>query len=503
MGKFLDAAQIILRRRDGEEMDVSLLTDMALAEGLLENTNGQTPVQTMKAKLSVDIRTKGKLSRFMRVAPGRFKLRDLVTSEYVAKPFAKTSERHEKVMVFPAKALERIGSFHGIRRDVHRYLPLLKSSNTQVLPRVSAETNIRFKQVISYVIIRRKSSILRFVRGSHNSVQSFLKGRLCIGFGGHAQAEDPTLFDESDDSGYHNSVVRELTEELKLPPDIINEDTLQFLGVLNDESSIVGQLHFAFLHILDISDLPEPLSAKSLKKEKSINQLRFIPTSRLGDEYEGYEYWSKLCIQEFFKGSVTVKCHVRPVRNFSLARHSENIAVVGTIGSGKTEVSTLLKEKFGYQAVNTGELVQSLIGQSIKDKGRGAIQTLAQTFIKSESGPERLAEAIVQQIKNVPNKPHLIDGLRNLSTFELLRKKLSGNLTLLYVESTVDNAFLFYRNRENPNVTFSEFIEILSHPVESEIAHFLRRANVVIFNHGTKRSYQIEVQRYFRGELRK
>src|SRR5580658_6043569 len=306
MGRFLDAAEIILRR-NGEAMKVSLLTDMALSEGLLEDSDGKTPHQTMKAKLSVDIRENGKLSRFMRVAPGLFKLRDLLSEEYVAKPFVKSVSSHEEVLAFPATLLQEIGTFHGIKRDFQRYLSLLNVANTRVLPRIVAETDLNYKQVLSYVIIRRKSAILRFVRGSYSSVQSFLKGRLCIGFGGHAQGGDRTLFDESD-SGYLNSVARELTEELKIPIELINEDNLQLVGVLNDESSIVGKLHFAFIHILDIDELPDPASAKSLKREKSINQLRFIPVRRLGDEYERYEYWSKLCIQEFFKGTVSIKC---------------------------------------------------------------------------------------------------------------------------------------------------------------------------------------------------
>jgi predicted NUDIX family phosphoesterase/dephospho-CoA kinase len=501
MGKFLDAAEIILRR-NGEAMKVSLLTDKALAEGLLEDSDGKTPHQTMKAKLSVDIRGNGKLSRFMRIAPGLFKLRDLLSEEYVAKPFIKSVSRQEEVVAFPVTLLREIGTFHGIRRDVQRYLSLLNTANTTVLPRIEAETDLRYKQIISYVIIRRKSTILRFVRGSYSSVQSFLKGRLCVGFGGHLQGEDRTLFDESD-SGYINSVSRELTEELKIPLDLISEDNLQLVGVLNDESSIVGKLHFAFIHILDIDDLPDVTSAKSLKREKSVNQLRFIPVSKLGDEYERYEYWSKLCIQEFFKGTVTIRCRVHPVRNFSLSLHSQNIAVVGTIGSGKTEVSTILQRDFGYTLVSTGELVQELLGVTMQEIGRNKVQTLAHAFIQSLTGPELLADAIFQQIKRAPDSPHLIDGLRNVRTFELLKRKLRGNLTLIYIDSTVDNAFSFYRARENQRVGFNEFIEILQHPVEADIQHFLRRSNVVIFNHGSKRSYQQEVHRYFKGELRK
>jgi dephospho-CoA kinase len=270
---------------------------------------------------------------------------------------------------------------------------------------------------------------------------------------------------------------------------------------LNDDSSIVGKLHFAFVHILDLDDLPEHLSAKALKREKSINQLRFVPVSKLGDDYERYEYWSKLCIQEFFKGSVRIQCRVHPVRNFSLARHSRNIAVVGMIGSGKTEVSRLLHEEFEYELINTGVVVQDILGASIKKVGRGRVQNLAQAFIQSPNGPETLASTIHERMIKKPNARYLIDGLRNPKSFEILKERLGGDLTLVYVDSTVDNAYAFYRGRDDQKISFEGFIDMIQHAVESEIANFLPLSNVVIYNHGTKRSYQDAVRKYFKQEL--
>jgi predicted NUDIX family phosphoesterase/dephospho-CoA kinase len=501
MGQFLDAAEIVLRNH-GTPMRVAEITDEALFARLLENCNGRTPHQTMKAKLSVDIRLHGRTSRFKRAGPGLFALRESGADEYVAKPFQKTVKGSEDVLVFPTRLLKQTGWFHGVRRDVQRYLPLLNARNTTVLSRIEAETNLAYKQVVSYVIIRRKGAVLRFVRGNYTSVQSFLKGRLCIGFGGHVQGGDRTLFDESD-SGYLNSVIREISEELKLAPTFINDDNMQLVGVLNDDSSLVGKLHFAFVHLLDLDSLSEDVSAKALKRERSINQLRFIPVARLGDDYERYEYWSKLCIQEFFRGASRIECRVHAIRNFNLARHSKNIAVVGSIGSGKTEVSRMLSQEFGYRLVNTGEIVQEILGVSIKKAGRTPVQNLAKSFIESPSGPETLAEAISRSIKESAGVPHLIDGLRNLSTFELLRSKLDGDITLIYVDSTIDNSFQFYREREQSRVSFEEFIDMFQHPVEAEIPRFMSLANVVIYNHGTKRSYQRVVRAYFGQELAK
>jgi hypothetical protein len=44
-------------------------------------------------------------------------------------------------------------------------------------------------------------------------------------------------------------------------------------------------------------------------------------------------------------------------------------------------------------------------------------------------------------------------------------------------------------------------MEVLQHPVEREIPSFLGKSNIVVFNHGTKKSYQDEVRKFFKGEL--
>jgi hypothetical protein len=161
----------------------------------------------------------------------------------------------------------------------------------------------------------------------------------------------------------------------------------------------------------------------------------------------------------------------------------------------------MLLEQFGYDVVNTGEIVQEILGASIKTVGRGRVQNLAQTFIQSPTGPETLAEAIYQAVIRSKKERRLIDGLRNVKTFELLRRKLGGQLTLIYVDSTVDNAFAFYRSREDQRISFEQFVDIWQHPVELDVGNFLPLSNIVIYNHGSKRSYQETVMKYFKQEV--
>lgn len=503
MGRFLDAAEIVLRRAR-MPLKVRDITDRALDDGLLDFSNGKTPHQTMKAKLSVNIKRLGSQSHFKRAAKGLFTLREFKSKEYTSLPFEKRIRSSEDVMVFSSDLLTKLGWFHGINRAGQSYAPvLLDRKNTRFMTRIDAELNSAYKQAISYVIITKNDSVLRFVRGNYSSAQSFLKGRYCIGFGGHVQSKDfdnMPLFAQ-EDSGYFRSIVREINEELHLPKGAITDDSLRMIGVLNDDTSFVGKVHFAFIHILDLGHLGTTMNAKTLKKEKSINQLRFVPINELGNEYENYEYWSKLCIKAFFNDRVHINAKVRRIRNHNLRKHP-HIAVVGTIGSGKTEACKLLQERFGYESLSSGAILGELAGiGALKNVGRRRFQDLGFDFIRREDGPEELATEIFRRIQISGKHRHVIDGIRNVQTFLLLKHKLEGELSLIFVESTPDDAFEFFRAREDSCISFDDFLELLHHPVEQEIPELLKQSNIVIYNQSGKSSYLEAISHFFAEDL--
>ena len=486
-------------------LNVRDITNKALEYGLLDFSNGKTPNQTMKAKLSVDIKRLGTRSRFKRSDRGLFTLREFQIREYTSRPFKKTIPSSEDVMVFPSKLLSAVGWFHGVRQDWQTYADvLLNRENTIFMPRVEAETSVKYKQPVSYVLIKKHDAILRFVRGSYSSVQSFLKGRLCIGFGGHVQSKD---FDNMPllaqiDSGYRQSILREINEELYLPRGAITDRSLRTIGVLNDDSSFVGKAHFAFIHLLNLDYLGTQLNPKLLKKEKSINQLRFVPIGALGEEFESYEYWSKLCIETFFGDLVQIRTKIRRVRNYSLRKHNRHIAIVGSIGSGKSEAARLLNNHFNYDMISSSSLLAQVAQlPPVAQIGRQRFQELGLAFIRSDRGAETLASAIVERIAALKRARVVIDGIRNLKTFEILKEKLSHDLSLIFVESTPDNAYEFYKAREDSSISFADFLELLHHPVEAEIPDLLALANIVIYNHADKTSYTETVSNFLRDEV--
>ncbi len=502
MGKFLDIAQTILKNSQ-TSLTPRQITDQAHASGLLEFSNGETPYQTMKAKLAVDIRRFGDRSAFKRTGPNRFCLRDFGEKEYNAPAFHQVIKKSENALVFPAQLLSKVGWFHGINKKYRKYENiLLDPKNTRFIKRLDAENDLTHRQIVSYVLVERKKQLLRFVRGKYVSAQAFLKGRYCIGFGGHAQESDYEqwkLFSQKD-SGYNASVQRVLEEELKLPKNSIAPKNLKIIGVLNDDSSDVGKRHFAFIHKLNLDHIKEEIISTSLKKEKAINQLTFVPIKNLGKNFERYEYWSKLCVGTFFKEHINLKCVIQTRRRDAFKAKPSYIAIVGAIGSGKTEGCNILQKKFGYNNIRSGEVVKNILNISaVKKSERMSFQEKAHALVRSPDGCERIATAIYQRMKG---ERVVVDGIRNIKTFKILKKKLKDQLSLVYVYSTVDNSYKFSFKRDEGVHTKKEFLELIQHPVEKEIEEFSGLADVFIYNYGSLKSYAEVVTQYFSREFK-
>jgi predicted NUDIX family phosphoesterase/dephospho-CoA kinase len=503
MGRFLTIARTILLQ-EGRALRVTEIIELAREKDYLHFSGGETPHQTIKARISDDIKRKKERSDFMRVGKGLFALRDFDLKEYDAIPHIKRISQKESVLVIKTSLLQNLGLFNGVKiKGFEKYGKLIfDKRSTFFMPRLKAEKDISHKQILSYILIEKNNRLLRFVRGVYTNAHSMLRGSLCIGFGGHVQDHDLNLFETlHNDNGYFNSVKRELLEELKIPESSITPKTFKIIGVLNDDSSEVGKSHFAIIHKLDLNSIRIP-DAKKLKGEKSINQLTFVPINELGNDFEKYEYWSKLCIKTFYKKYIDFNCKIHRVKNYSLAKHPKVIVIVGSIGSGKTEASKILENDFEYTFISSGQILQTLMGTPPIDKvGRPKFQDLAQQFIQKEDGFELLANKLMSLTNTNDNSRFVIDGIRNIRTYEILKSQLGADCTLIFVESTPDNCFKFYKKREGIKLDIKTFYEYINHPVEQDIKLILGKANLVVYNHGSLVSFQSQIKKFFKSEL--
>lgn len=191
----------------------------------------------------------------------------------------------EKVLVFPRSLFEQLGVFQGFNPNVDRYLPaILEAKNNSFMARAQAETNPAFKQVIPYVVITDGRSVLHYVRGKKAGEQR-LVAKGSVGIGGHINDEDHSLFSFGLQA-FKEAVQREVCEELAIE----GEFNARPVGLINDDSTEVGQVHFGVVHVF----LCRPENVK--KKEQVITQMEFVPIPELKAKRDQMETWSQLCI---------------------------------------------------------------------------------------------------------------------------------------------------------------------------------------------------------------
>jgi predicted NUDIX family phosphoesterase len=191
----------------------------------------------------------------------------------------------ENVLVFPRSLFERLGVFQGFSAEVDRYLPtILDKKNNSFQPRARAETDPNFKQIIPYVVVTDGKSILHYVRGKKAGEQR-LVAKGSIGIGGHINDEDHSLF-TTGLQAFQDAVRREVCEELAIQ----GAFDARPVGLINDDSTEVGRVHFGIVHVLFRT--PE----KVRKNEQVITQVEFVPIEELKAKRGQMETWSQLCL---------------------------------------------------------------------------------------------------------------------------------------------------------------------------------------------------------------
>ena len=191
----------------------------------------------------------------------------------------------ERVLCFERQLLEELGVFQGLNLEVEKYLPVVTSSSNLVYRnRSEAEQDKRYKQLIPYVLIICNSKILRYRRG-RGGQETRLHGLYSVGVGGHISEEDHGLF--SSVGGYQDGMRREITEEVA-----VEEVKEAAVGVINDDSTEVGQVHFGVVHIMHVAN--ETIAGR----RSGIVGPEFIPVPEAIADPSGYESWSRFCLEK-------------------------------------------------------------------------------------------------------------------------------------------------------------------------------------------------------------
>src|SRR2546423_15475371 len=90
---------------------------------------------------------------------------------------------NENVLVIRRSLLDQLGNFHGLNFEPEKYLAaLLSRGNNFFFPRVQAENDPTYKQIIPYVLLAFEDKVLCYVRGKKAGEQRLVaKGSIGIG----------------------------------------------------------------------------------------------------------------------------------------------------------------------------------------------------------------------------------------------------------------------------------------------------------------------------------
>ncbi len=197
----------------------------------------------------------------------------------------------ERVLVVPTDLLHRLGYFQGFMPGVEGYLDtLLSGQHTSYRPRGEMEIDPSFKQLIPYVIFCHRDgdgqlSVFRYTRGSGQGEQR-LHRKHSVGIGGHISSDDAASI-----APYAEGMRRELQEEV-----IVNTPYVdRCVGLINDDETEVGKVHLGVVHIFDVQ------TPDVQPREREIMDAGFRPVGELLDDLDGFESWSRICLEALFQ----------------------------------------------------------------------------------------------------------------------------------------------------------------------------------------------------------
>ncbi|WP_411827497.1 NUDIX domain-containing protein [Luteolibacter sp. AS25] len=192
----------------------------------------------------------------------------------------------EEILVVKRELLEEIGMFEGFQKDGadDAMAVMLEEGNHFFMDRAEAEEDPSHKQLIPYCIFKCGDRVLHYTRGKAGG-ESRLHSKISVGVGGHINPVDVGVGNLGA-AVYYTAVQREIDEEL----DIQCDYEMRVIGLLNDESNPVGQVHLGVVHLVELE------SEEVSSREDALTDLSWATVDELnGELYERLETWSALC----------------------------------------------------------------------------------------------------------------------------------------------------------------------------------------------------------------
>ncbi len=194
-------------------------------------------------------------------------------------PQSQTNTLDEQILVVNCAHLFPDGPWQGLQDvDMQEYLHIVKMYQ-EFQPRSVMETDTTYKQIIPYLVFRHNGLYFLMERQAKASEQR-LKSKLTLGIGGHIRKED------MDGVSIFDWARREFHEEVNYA----GQFKIKPLGILNDDSNAVGQVHIGFVFLLE-GDSAE-ISVKSELKGGELTSLEECIAVK-----DRMESWSRIVLE--------------------------------------------------------------------------------------------------------------------------------------------------------------------------------------------------------------
>jgi predicted NUDIX family phosphoesterase len=195
----------------------------------------------------------------------------------------------ERVLVVPSSELDRLGRFQGFSAEADRYMTaLLVPELMQYRPRSQVEDDPGYKQIIPYVVFRCADAVFCYLRGKSQG-EARLHRLRSLGVGGHVSEEDAQGGKSLD--AYESAMRRELDEEVE----VASPGRILRVGLINDDSTPVGQVHLGVVHLFDL-ERPQVTA-----REEGLAESGFVPLATVKTIRHEFETWSQICIDAVLK----------------------------------------------------------------------------------------------------------------------------------------------------------------------------------------------------------
>ena len=148
----------------------------------------------------------------------------------------------ERVLVVPRDLVPDRASWYGLRTDgIDAFLGVV-ADHGRYEPRVAMEVDPSFKQIIPYLVLRDGERYF-LMRRTRAGGDARLHDRWSIGVGGHLNPGDGDLL---------RGLRREWDEEVVAA--FVPE--FRLVGLLNDDTTAVGQVHLGAVYVADAAGRP-------------------------------------------------------------------------------------------------------------------------------------------------------------------------------------------------------------------------------------------------------